>query len=78
MPAPLRFIPPMERLGVHQIREGELLQSGLKLDGYRAIAIKQNGQFVFAQWNVVQFQISVGTRDSQNPARKTLYVDGRL
>jgi DNA ligase D-like protein (predicted ligase) len=44
MPAPLRFIPPMECLEVHQIPEGELWRYELKLDGYRTIAIKQDGE----------------------------------
>jgi bifunctional non-homologous end joining protein LigD len=44
MPAPLRFIPPMECLEVDQIPEGELWQYELKLDGYRTIAIQQNGE----------------------------------
>jgi bifunctional non-homologous end joining protein LigD len=43
MPAPLRFIPPMECLEVDRIPEGELWQYELKLDGYRTIAIKQDG-----------------------------------
>ena len=43
MPAPLRFIPPMECLEVDQIPEGDLWQYELKLDGYRTIAIKQDG-----------------------------------
>jgi DNA ligase D-like protein (predicted ligase) len=44
MPAPLRFVPPMECLEVDQIPEGDLWQYELKLDGYRTIAIKQHGQ----------------------------------
>ena len=44
MPAPLRFIPPMDCLEVHQIPEGELWQYELKLDGYRAIGIKQDAE----------------------------------
>jgi len=44
MPAPLRFIRPMECLEVDQIPEGERWQYELKLDGYRTIAIKQNGE----------------------------------
>src|SRR5213082_175869 len=43
VPAPLRFISPMECLEVDQIPEGELWQYELKLDGYRTIAIKQDG-----------------------------------
>jgi bifunctional non-homologous end joining protein LigD len=43
VPAPLRFISPMECLEVDQIPEGELWQYELKLDGYRTIAVKQNG-----------------------------------
>jgi ATP-dependent DNA ligase len=44
MPAPFRFIQPMECLEVNQIGEGELWQYELKLDGYRTIAIKQDGE----------------------------------
>src|SRR6266550_268624 len=44
MPAPLRFIPPMECLKVDRIPEGELWQYELKLDGYRTVAIKQDGE----------------------------------
>jgi len=43
MPAPLRFVPPMECLEVDKIPEGELWQYELKLDGYRTVAIKQDG-----------------------------------
>jgi len=44
MPAPLRFIPPMECLEVDRIPEGDLWQYELKLDGYRTIAVKQHGE----------------------------------
>jgi DNA ligase D-like protein (predicted ligase) len=44
MPAPLLFIPPMECLEVHQIPEGDFWQYELKMDGYRTIAIKQDGE----------------------------------
>jgi DNA ligase D-like protein (predicted ligase) len=44
MPPRLRFVPPMECLEVDQVPEGELWQHELKLDGYRAIAIKQHGE----------------------------------
>ena len=44
MPAPLRFISPMECLEVDRIPEGELWQYELKLDGYRTTAVKQNGE----------------------------------
>jgi DNA ligase D-like protein (predicted ligase) len=44
MPAPLSFVPPMECLEVDQLPEGELWQYELKLDGYRTIAIKQDGK----------------------------------
>jgi bifunctional non-homologous end joining protein LigD len=43
MPAPLRFVPPMECLKVDRIPEGEVWQYELKLDGYRTIAVKQDG-----------------------------------
>ena len=43
MPAPLRFVAPMECQEVDQIPEGDLWQYELKLDGYRIIAVKQNG-----------------------------------
>jgi DNA ligase D-like protein (predicted ligase) len=44
MPAPLRFQPPMECTPVDKIAEGADWQYELKLDGYRTIAIKQNGE----------------------------------
>jgi ATP-dependent DNA ligase len=51
MPAPLRFIAPMECLEVDRIPEGDLWQYELKLDGYRTIAVKQNAcSFIFTQW----------------------------
>lgn len=43
-PAPLRFISPMECQEVDQLPQGELWQYELKLDGYRTIAMKQNGE----------------------------------
>jgi ATP-dependent DNA ligase len=39
MPAPLRFIAPMECLEVDRIPEGDFWQYELKLDGYRTIAV---------------------------------------
>jgi DNA ligase D-like protein (predicted ligase) len=44
MPARLRFIPPMECSPVDKIPEDRDWQYELKLDGYRAIAIKQDGE----------------------------------
>ena len=44
MPAPLRFIPPMECKEVDRIPEGDVWQYELKLDGYRTIAVKQDGE----------------------------------
>ena len=39
----LRFVPPMECLKVDQIPEGQLWQYELKLDEYRTIVVKQDG-----------------------------------
>src|SRR3954454_1358383 len=44
MPAPLRFIAPMECLPVARVPDGEEWQYELKLDGYRAIAVKDGGE----------------------------------
>ena len=44
MPAPQRFIAPMECTSVASIPEGREWQYELKLDGYRAIAVKQDGE----------------------------------
>jgi bifunctional non-homologous end joining protein LigD len=46
MPAALRFVPPMECKNVPRIPEGEDWQYELKLDGYRAIAVKQSGELM--------------------------------
>ena len=43
VPAPIRFISPMECLEVDQIPEGELWQYELKMDGYCTIAVKEDG-----------------------------------
>ena len=44
MPAALRFVPPMECKTVERIPQGDDWQYELKLDGYRAIAVKQSGE----------------------------------
>src|SRR5436853_1283496 len=44
MPAALRFVPPMECKPVERIPEGADWQYELKLDGYRAIAVKDSGE----------------------------------
>ena len=44
MPAALRFIAPMECLPVESIPDGAQWQYELKLDGYRAIAVKDGGE----------------------------------
>jgi len=44
MPAPLRFIEPMECKPVPWLPEGDGWQYAVELDGYRALAIKQHGE----------------------------------
>jgi bifunctional non-homologous end joining protein LigD len=44
MPPELRFVEPMECKEVAQLPEGEDWHYELKLDGYRAIAVKQHGE----------------------------------
>jgi DNA ligase D-like protein (predicted ligase) len=46
MPAALRFVPPMECKTVARIPEGDDWQYELKLDGYRAIAVRQSGELM--------------------------------
>ena len=46
MPAVLRFVPPMECKTVARIPEDADWQYELKLDGYRAIAVKQSGELM--------------------------------
>src|SRR4051794_3094871 len=46
MPPTLRFVPPMECKNVERIPEGADWQYELKLDGYRAIAVKQSGELM--------------------------------
>jgi len=55
MPAPLRFIPPMECLEVDRIPEGNLWQYELKLDGYRTLAIKEDRDVHFFSRNEASF-----------------------
>jgi ATP-dependent DNA ligase len=38
-----RFIEPMQCLAVKKLREGEAWEYELKLDGYRAVAVKHDG-----------------------------------
>src|SRR5438270_10293858 len=45
-PAALRFVPPMECKTVERIPEGADWQYELKLDGYRAIAVKDSGELM--------------------------------
>src|SRR5438270_2245325 len=45
-PAALRFVAPMECKKVERIPEGTDWQYELKLDGYRAIAVKQSGELM--------------------------------
>ena len=53
MPAPLRFVPPMECQEVDRIPEGDLWQYELKLDGYRLLASKVGGEGLDSEavWN---------------------------
>src|SRR5256714_5819650 len=46
MPAALRFVPPMECKTVARIPESADWQYELKLDGYRAVAVKQSGELM--------------------------------
>src|SRR5256714_9944361 len=46
MPAALRFVPPMECKTVERIPEVADWQYELKLDGYRAIAVKDSGELM--------------------------------
>src|SRR5436853_6580898 len=45
-PAALRFVAPMECKPVERIPEGTDWQYELKLDGYRAIAVKESGELI--------------------------------
>src|SRR5438067_823173 len=51
MPAELRFVEPMECKEVAQLPDGEDWQYELKLDGYRAIAIKQHNEVMLYSRN---------------------------
>lgn len=44
MPAPLRFVAPMDCQPVEAVSDGGQWQYELKLDGYRAIAVKDAGK----------------------------------
>ena len=59
LPALLRLISPMECLELDQLPEGELWQYELKLDGYRIIAIKQNGEVDLFARNGISFNSKI-------------------
>ncbi len=63
VPAPLRFISPMECLEVDQIPEGELWQYELKLDGYRTLPLNRMATFgYFLEMEILSIQNSHQSR----------------
>ena len=79
-PAPLRFISPMECLEVDQLPEGELWQYELKLDGYRTIAIKQNGEVDLFSRNGISFNSKFPSivKMLEESRLKRFIVDGEI
>ena len=80
MPAPLRFIPPMECLEVDRIPEGDLWQYELKLDGYRTIAVKQNGEVDLFSRNGKSFNLKFPAvvKSLETMRTKRFILDGEV
>jgi len=78
--APLRFISPMECLEVDQLPEGGLWQFELKLDGYRTIAIKQNGEVDLFSRNGISFNSKFPSivKILEESRLKRFIVDGEI
>jgi DNA ligase D-like protein (predicted ligase) len=80
MPTRLRFISPMECLEVDHIPEGELWQYELKLDGYRTIAIKRNGEVDLFSRNGISFNSKFPSivKMLEESRLKRFIVDGEI
>jgi bifunctional non-homologous end joining protein LigD len=80
MPAALRFIEPMECTTVPSIPEGKEWQYELKLDGYRAIAVKQNGEVELFSRNGKSFNTKFHTllQPLLEVRQKRFVVDGEI
>ncbi len=80
MPAPLRFIEPMECTTVAKIPEGSEWQYELKLDGYRAIAVKQDGEVELFSRNGKSFnsKFQVLLKPLLDVRPKRFVVDGEI
>ncbi len=80
MPAPLRFIEPMECQPVDTIPDGEQWQYELKLDGYRAIAVKDAGEVSLYSRNGLSFNSRFPSivRALEQLREKRFVIDGEV